>query len=55
MTMTIPFSGRSQDDPAWDSQEVRRELNPIVRRLRVLLEDLERVVDTEDEEGHDDD
>lgn len=46
--MLATYPGRFPDDPAWDSREVRRELTPIVRRLRTLLEDLEKVVDDDD-------
>jgi hypothetical protein len=52
LTATYPGMG---EDPAWDSREVRKELTPIVHRLRLLLEDLERVVDAEDDtedDGH---
>ena len=35
-------------DPVMDSREIRKELSPIVRRLRLLLTDLERVVDEDD-------
>lgn len=35
-------------DPVWDSQEIRKELTPIVRRLRLLLNDLERIADEDD-------
>ena len=45
--MLATYSSTSED-PAWDSKEIRKELSPIVRRLRLLLEDLEQIADADD-------
>lgn len=36
------------EDPAADSKQIRKELAPIIERLRVLLRDLERIADAGD-------
>ena len=48
MTMLATYPGMYAEDPAWDSKEIRRELTPIVARLRALLGDLERIADEDD-------
>lgn len=45
--LTATYPGMTPD-PTRDSREVRRELTPIVRRLRELLMELERVADADD-------